>query len=348
MLKRTIIFLLTLGLLFALIPAVSCAGGESDETDEPSEMVELDLAADGTVLSAEGLTSLPMDDYTAFGPAPDKARFVEGKHIYSHENSFDDSCYIDQSIAVYVWREWRGKCCYNVARIKIADPSQLRTALWNNSIRMNNYVWKTAEQCNAVVASGGEFLAHAANKRTYTVRMGVTLRDGGIRDRDTLITDQNGDFHVYKGYSHDMREALKKEGKQIINLFNFGPSLIIDGELQYHEGDVLKYFNIAPNGTQPRTAIGQIGPLEYLLVVTHGRNAKAPLPEGGVKASAGCKIVTLAQFMADYHCIQAYNLDGGGSAAMYYNGDIFTLNKRRAVTDIVYFATLVDPENKSE
>ncbi len=341
MTKRLFILLLVLGMLFAMIPAVSCAEDGSENKEPSGTAEEADQAPEGPALSAEGLTTLPMNDYTVFGPAPDKALFTEGKHIYSHENSFDDSSYIDQSIAVYVWREWREKCCYNVARIKIADPSQLRTALWHDSIRMNNYVWKTAEQCNAVVASGGEFLAHAANKRTCTVRMGVTLREGGIRDRDTLITDQNGDFHVYKGYSKDMRETLEKEGKQIINLFNFGPSLIIDGELQYHEGDVLKYFNIAPNGTQPRTAIGQIGPLEYLLVVTHGRNAKAPLPEGGMKASAGCKIVTLAQFMADYGCIQAYNLDGGGSAAMYYNGDIFTLNKRRAVTDIVYFATLV-------
>ena len=49
----------------------------------------------------------------------------------------------------------------------------------------------------------------------------------------------------------------------------------------------------------------------------------------------------ITHIAADYGCIQAYNLDGGGSAAMYYNGDIFTLNRRRAVTDIVYFATLV-------
>ena len=343
--KRLLILLLALGLLCTMFPGMTCAEGAPETGSETDEAAQ---TASEVSLSAEGLTKLPMDDYTAFGPVPDSACFTAGKHIYSHENSFDDGCYIDQSIAVYVWREWRDKCCYNVARIKIADPSQLRTALWHNSIRQNNYVWKTAEEFNAVVACGGEFLAHTANKHTHAVRMGVTLRDEGAKKRDTMITDQNGDFHLFKGYSDDQRKALEKEGTQVINLFNFGPALIIDGELQYHEGEKLEYFNIAPNGTQPRTAIGQLGPLEYLMVVTHGRNVKAPVPEGGQKASAGCTIVKLAQFMNDYHCIQAYNLDGGGSAAMYYNGDIFTFNRRRAVTDIVYFATLVDTGKAAE
>ena len=51
----------------------------------------------------------------------------------------------------------------------------------------------------------------------------------------------------------------------------------------------------------------------------------------------------LAQFMYDQGCTQAYNLDGGGSSALYFNGTVVnnpTTNGRRiqerSVSDIVY------------
>ena len=310
-------------------PAETAAAEESPEPDNAPAQ------------AASGYAPLPMDDYTAFGPAPAESGFTEGKHQYSNENTFDEGSYIDGSISVYVWREWRGDCCYNAARIKITDPSQLRTALAENKIWRNHYVWVTGERNNAVVATGGEWLD--SNKNTYTVRMGVTLRKKGYKNRDTLITDQNGDFHLYKGFSTSYRTDIEKAGYQVINLFNFGPALVIDGTAQYHEGEKWKYPVGYTTALQPRTAVGQIGPLEYMMVVTDGRLARAPLPDGGVKLARGCNVATLAQYMLDYGCVQAYALDGGGSAAMYYHGDKFSHPiEKRGVTDIVYFATLVD------
>ncbi len=297
-----------------------------------------------TAVSTDGLDPLPMDDYRAFGPAPDETRFRKGRHIYSGKDTFDDCSYIDRSIAVYVWREWRDDCCFNVARIRIADPSQLRTALERDSIKLNNYVWEIARSKNAVIACGGEFLAHQRNKTSYCVRMGVTLRDKGIRTHDALIIDRNGDFHITKGFSAEKLEELEKNGIQAVNVFNFGPALVLDGELQYHKGDKVHYSNTTPNSPNPRTAIGQIGTLEYLMVVTDGRDVQSPLPEGGEKRNAGCTIVTLAEFMASYDCVQTYNLDGGNSTAMYFGGEAFSNSISRGVTDIVYFATLADPE----
>ena len=287
----------------------------------------------------ENLQPLSMEDYTAYGPEPDEACYTEGKHIYSNENTFDECTYSDKSIRVWTWREWRGDCCFNVARVKIADPSQLRTAMAQDLIYRNNYVWATAKAKNAVVASGGEWLS--SNGGTYTVRMGVTLRAKGYRKRDVLVTDQNGDFHLFKGFFKEDLEKLEKDGFTLINVFNFGPAMIIDGELQYHEGDTWEYVVGFTRSAQPRTGFGQIGPLEYLMVVTDGRNAPSPLPEGGTKRAKGCNVSTLAKYMYDYGCVQAYNLDGGGSAAMYFHGERFSNStKKRAVTDIVYFATL--------
>ena len=49
--------------------------------------------------------------------------------------------------------------------------------------------------------------------------------------------------------------------------------------------------------------------------------------------------------MSDLGCTEAYNLDGGGSTTMYFNGQVVnqpTTNgntiKERAVSDIVYIA----------
>ena len=59
--------------------------------------------------------------------------------------------------------------------------------------------------------------------------------------------------------------------------------------------------------------------------------------------SAGLSLSQLAEFMKCLGVVSAYNLDGGGSSTMYFNGEIInnpTTNgrsiKERSVSDIVY------------
>jgi exopolysaccharide biosynthesis protein len=54
----------------------------------------------------------------------------------------------------------------------------------------------------------------------------------------------------------------------------------------------------------------------------------------------------LAQFMQELGCREAYNLDGGNSAVLMYNGNMLNNKKgrERDVTDMIYFATAVPPE----
>ena len=82
--------------------------------------------------------------------------------------------------------------------------------------------------------------------------------------------------------------------------------------------------------SNPRTAIGQIGPLHYAFVVTDGRTEE----------SAGLSLVQLADLMLDIGCETAYNLDGGGSVTMYYNGKVMNRlinNYERPCGDFLYF-----------
>ena len=68
------------------------------------------------------------------------------------------------------------------------------------------------------------------------------------------------------------------------------------------------------------------------LVVVDGRS------EG---YSRGVTMTELAQIMADLGCACAYNIDGGGSSAMYFNGSIINQPSNggeRDTSDILYIA----------
>lgn len=296
--------------------------------------------AEGTVVPLDGsdqlLNALPLDDYTVCGPRPDPECYTE-------------LTYKDASIEVTCWHEWIDDGHVNAAHIKIADASQLRTALWENSLKRNHYVWHIADVNNAVVACGGEFLANKDNKNTYTIRMSNELRTRyGYTKRDGLIIDDKGDFHILHYFSKEGLQELTDSGIKVVNLFNFGPALVIDGEIPPELGKKKPLYPVGyTTALQPRTAIGQIGPLEYLMVVVDGRLKKCDTEDGTKKSSKGLNVATLGQYMLDHGCVQAYTLDGGGSAAMYFNNGIakdgiFSVPaEKRGVTDIVYFATLV-------
>ena len=82
----------------------------------------------------------------------------------------------------------------------------------------------------------------------------------------------------------------------------------------------------------PRTAIGQIGELEYMLVMVEGRSDE----------SNGIKLDALTQIMQELGCTQAYNLDGGQSSAIVMNNTLMNAPSNggeRRVSEIIYFAT---------
>ena len=182
----------------------------------------------------------------------------------------------------------------------------------------------------AVVAIGGDYFAN--EEGGYVVRMGEAYRKKPLKSRDMLVTDSKGNFHILKNSDATQLQALMEAEDPIVNVFNFGPALVIDGVLQ----EMPETYNYNIRGKEPRCAIGQLGELEYLLVVVDGR---------GAADSEGCDVATLAQFMYDQGCTQAYNLDGGNSALMYFNGENYSrksFEAERSVSDIIYFSTAID------
>lgn len=265
---------------------------------------------------ALGETTLPMD-------------FTPG-HI-AEESNYTEAGYEDETLTVSVEKVWVGKAQFNVARVKIADASQLRIGLAAPfGKKKTNRVSTIARDNNAVIAIGGDYYGN--EEGGYVVRMGETYRKKPLKSRDMLVTDSKGNFHILKNSDATQLKALMEAEDSIVNVFNFGPALVIDGELQA----MPEKYNYNISGLEPRCAIGQLGELEYLLVVVDGRNADG---------SAGCTVAELAQFMYDQGCVQAYNLDGGNSALMYFHGENYSkksFDAERSVSDIIYFSTGID------
>jgi len=278
-----------------------------------------------------------VEEYTI---APLPIDFTPG-HVADPAN-FTDSGYEDETITVQMERVWVEDTHFNVARVKISDPSQLRTTLANpKNTNKTNRISTIAKDNNAVVAIGGDFFTK--DSYGYVVRMQEVYRKKPLKSRDMLITDENGDFHIIKNSDAAQLQALM-ESHTLVNVFNFGPALVIGGEKQ----EIDKDYKYNPNGFEPRCAIGQVGPLEYLLVVADGgkgRELKITNADGSVKKSHGCNMEMLAQFMADQGCLEAYNLDGGNSALMVFGEENYSkksVSSERAVSDIIYFATAID------
>lgn len=327
MMKRLLAWLAVMCLL-------SCSAlAETAMTDNTDDVVEEEV-----LLNPDGTPKLPAltIDLTP-GHEPDPALFTE------------DS-YEDASITVTMERVMYEKAMFHVARIKIVDASQLRTAISSQpgkKIRTKR-IGAMADENNAVVAIGGDYYGDDSRKSGYVVRMGNVLRASfKSYQRDILVIDQHGDFHLLpstwdakkKTYDETPLKELLASGVTPVNSFDFGPALVIDGEVQTIDKD----YKFNPTGKEPRCAIGQTGPLEYMLVMVSGR---------GDNNSDGCTLTTLARFMQEQGCLQAYNLDGGNSAMIVFNSKLSTerdmsyngrkLTAGRDVTDIIYFATLVD------
>lgn len=287
-----------------------------DSAAEESGLVSLFVSA----ARAEEISefSLPMD--TSAGMKPDASLFTPDG-------------YEDASIRVQMETREEDGVVWRIAWVEIASPTQLRTAYAGKTIKKDTtgLVTVMAKQHNAIVAINGDNYTNEKAKHSFIYRMGEKRQDKLNKQKDILIIDENGDFHTFvKSAGADKFE--KDTGHKIVNAFMFGPALVQNGEVLTLD----KEYNFNPNGREPRCAIGQLDTLSYVLVIADGR---------GNSGSDGAKHQELAEFMASLGCKEAYNLDGGNSAIMVYNNEIYNYKAReRDVADVIYFATAVPSE----
>ncbi len=180
----------------------------------------------------------------------------------------------------------------------------------------------TAMENNAILAINGDF--YGARERGYVIRNGILYRDTPS-DEDVLCIYKDGRMEIVDPNTVTAQELIDNGAWQA---FSFGPGLLEDGEILVDTRDEVG-LAMASN---PRTAIGMIDTNHYVFVVSDGRTSD----------NEGLNLYELAGFMKELGVTTAYNLDGGGSSTMVYQGDIINTptsgrhSNERSVSDIVY------------
>ncbi|KXT71243.1 Exopolysaccharide biosynthesis protein [Streptococcus gordonii] len=241
--------------------------------------------------------------------------------------STSDTSYSDDNISITLTEKTVSNTQVYIADITVSSAEYLKTALAQNTYGTNVTAKTsvTAANNNAILAVNGDY--YGANSTGYVIRNGVVYRDTVRED------SSNGDLAIYKDGSFKIiyedeisADQLVKDG--VVNLLAFGPSLVENGEIVVDTNSEVGQSM----SSNPRTAIGIIDENHYIIIVSDGRTSE----------SQGLSLYELAEVMKSYGVKTAYNLDGGGSSTLYFNGQVInkpTTNgniSERAVSDIVY------------
>ena len=239
-----------------------------------------------------------------------------------------DTSYSDDNISVTLTEKTVSNTQVYIADVTVSSSEYLKTAFAQNTYG-NNVTAKTSETAasnNAILAVNGDY--YGANTTGYVIRNGIVYRDTVRED------SSNGDLAIYKDGSFKIiyedqvsADQLVKDG--VVNLLAFGPSLVENDEIVVDTNSEVGQSM----SSNPRTAIGIIDENHYIIIVSDGRTSE----------SEGLSLYQMAEIMKSYGVKTAYNLDGGGSSTLYFNGQVInkpTTNgntiSERSVSDIVY------------
>ena len=197
-----------------------------------------------------------------------------------------------------------------VADIYLSEGQTIQSALANNTYGKNvtDLTSNMASNVGATIAVNGDY--YGARTSGYSIRNGELLRSTKASDdQEDMVIWSDGSMSIISEGDITAEQLLEKGAVQVLS---FGPGLVIDSEIAVDSNDEVGKA-MAEN---PRTAIGY----------------------------TGLSLLELAKFMKNTLGVsQAYNLDGGGSSTMYYNGEVVnnpTTNgnkiSERAVSDILY------------
>lgn len=245
------------------------------------------------------------------------------------EDSFTDG---DTSVRVSQVSTGSGSdtVTYYVADVTLGDATELRSAFAANQFGTNvtENTSEIAADHDAVFAINGDY--YGFRDTGIVIRNGVIYRDEPARTGLAFYTD--GTTQVYDETATTAAELL---ADGVWNTLSFGPALLADGAVISGIDEVevdTNFGNHSIQGEQPRTAVGVIDENHLVFVVVDGRS------DG---YSRGVTMTELAEIMRGLGAETAYNLDGGGSSTMVFNGEVLNQPSNggeRGTSDILYVA----------
>lgn len=296
-------------------------GATPEPGSELDAIVNFDAAQQEAQLEQDIASSQP----TPYDPSvtPDPADAF--KHYEPGELTYQTD-----KMSVSIEQKQKDGITYFVCDIKLTDVSQLRTAFAGDDFQSGIYEATSdiAGRYNPVLAINADFCRY--HRDGVIIRNGELLRKQNITKHHLLIVDENGDMSVLTDRSGKQglvaNDLVEKNTWQT---FEFGPVLVENGEPTTLPTSF--YVRCQDGYYEPRTAIGQLGPLHYIVIVVDGRR------DG---YSTGASIPQLQQLFLDEGAEFAFNLDGGGSTTLYFLGEVINMpsgGKERSVSDIIMF-----------
>lgn len=245
-----------------------------------------------------------------------------------------DTSYTDGATSVAISTVTTGTgddaVAYYVADVTLSDATDLRSAFAKDQFG-ENIIEPTSEIAadnGAVFAINGDY--YGFRDTGIVIRNGVVYRDEPARAG--LVFYADGRVEVYDETATSADELLA-DGAW--NTLSFGPAIVEDGAVVDGIEDVeidTNFGNHSIQGDQPRTAVGVIDENHLVFVVVDGRQSGY---------SEGVTLTELADIMTGLGATTAYNLDGGGSSTMYFDGRVVNQPSNggeRGTSDILYLA----------
>lgn len=267
----------------------------------------------GSVLNAPA-PALAYDEETE--PQSWREEFAE---YFSEEIETTETTYSSPNISItiteYSFSDASPALTYFVADIYIADVENFQTCFSQGSSDDPEHI---AAENQAILALNGDYCLNQTS--------GVLVRNGelymnGQTSCDICVLYQDGRMETYGPEEYTEEELLAAGPYQI---WKFGPALLDN------EGQPKDEFNTtsALLSAHPRSGIGYYEPGHYCFVIVDGRQSGY---------SDGIDMAGFAKIFSELGCVSAYNLDGGASSAMVFNGSTVNrpCNGGRYVSDML-------------
>ena len=237
--------------------------------------------------------------------------------------------YSDENISIKLSEYTVSGTVIHVAEVKADSADYLRTAFAQGSYGKNVTATTSdiASGVNAILAINGDY--YGAQEKGYVIRNGKLYRSTAVSGREDLVIYKDGSFGIINESEVTAEQLIAKGAVQTLS---FGPALVEDGKVSVDSDDEVG----RAMASNPRTAIGIKSDGTYIFMVSDGRTDE----------SEGFSLLQLAEFMKYLGAETAYNLDGGGSSTMVFNGSVVNTptgggigngsGSERKVSDIVY------------
>lgn len=286
---------------------------------EPSEIVRVTP----TPVAA---TSKPSTDGTgvAATPTPDPGlgggKFAAMFLSEGAQPEWGEHSYKSRDVRVTIEQVLDGKYTYYVADVYIRSIDNFKTAFARGKYgkSLEDTIKNMAAENNAILAINGDFYGFRTS--------GIVIRNAKLyRDTrskfDVCVLYSDGVMETYDSAAFDVDVAVERGAYQA---WAFGPRL-----LDENGAAITDFSNSSIQVANPRTGIGYYEPGHYCFVVIDGRQPGY---------AVGMTLEQMAKIFESLGCKSAYNLDGGQTSAMVFNGAFANQPYKggRGMSDIVY------------